>query len=133
MFRTGAAVHDVVVGEGPKLLIVDDHAGFRSWARVLFEGAGFVVVGEAGDGTSGLEAARELRPDVVLLDVQLPDLDGFEVLRRLRERPYPPRVVLTSTREGADYRAEIEAVGVPFVSKADLSGSALTAALEDRA
>jgi two-component system nitrate/nitrite response regulator NarL len=129
--RRGERVHDG--GVGTRLLIVDDHDGFRSWARVLFEGAGFDVVGEAPDGTSGLEAMLALRPEVVLLDVQLPDLDGFEVLRRLRERPYPPRVVLTSTREAADYGGEIDEARVPFVSKADLSGSTLRAALEGRA
>ena len=61
------------------VLIVDDHPGFRASARMLLEAEGFDVVGEAGDGRSGLDAAAELRPDVVLLDIQLPDMDGFAV------------------------------------------------------
>src|SRR4051812_50200839 len=65
------------------LLIVDDHAAFRSTARALLECDGWNVVGEAGDGTSGLTAARTLKPDVVLLDVRLPDLDGFAVAEAL--------------------------------------------------
>ena len=71
--------HDVR-GMAYRVLIVDDHAGFRSTARALLEAEGFEVVGEAEDGVSGLRAARELHPDIVLLDVQLPDFDGFEVL-----------------------------------------------------
>ena len=65
----------------PTLLIVDDHAGFRALARRLLGSGGFDVVGEAADGRAAVTAARELRPDVVLLDIQLPDIDGFEVLR----------------------------------------------------
>ena len=61
------------------VLIVDDHPGFRASARMLLEAEGYDVVGEAGDGQAGLEAAAELHPDVVLLDIQLPDMDGFEV------------------------------------------------------
>ena len=61
------------------VLIVDDHPGFRASARMLLEAEGFDVVGEAGDGRSGLDAAAELQPDVVLLDIQLPDMDGFAV------------------------------------------------------
>ena len=59
------------------VLVVDDHAGFRSRARLLLEADGYEVVGEAADGTSALAASRRLHPEVVLLDVQLPDLDGF--------------------------------------------------------
>ena len=65
------------------LLIVDDHAGFRELARALLEAEGFDVVGEAADGESALVASRVLNPDVVLLDVALPDLDGFTVCQRL--------------------------------------------------
>ena len=65
------------------MVIVDDHPGFRSSARALLEAAGFEVVGEAGDGASGLATVDRLRPRIVLLDIQLPDIDGFAVAERL--------------------------------------------------
>src|SRR5262245_64762150 len=83
-------------------LVVDDHPTFRRFARKLLESAGLVVVGDAGDGASALAAVRELRPDVVLLDVLLPDTSGFEVARALGSEPEPPLVVLTSSRSAAD-------------------------------
>src|SRR5437763_6772896 len=87
------------------VLIVDDHPSFRSTARALLEAEGYVVVGEADDGASAVAAASELRPDVVLLDVQLPDFDGFEVAQRLRSSSNGavPRIVLTSSRDGSDF------------------------------
>src|SRR5918999_4935349 len=85
------------------VLIVDDHPGFRAAARRLLELEGYVVVGEAADGMTALDAARELRPEVVLLDVQLPDIDGFEVCQRLSTNGHMPAVVLTSSREASDY------------------------------
>ena len=66
-----------------KLLIVDDHPSFRSAARLLLEHEGFEVIGEAEDGASGLAATSELSPDIVLLDINLPDLDGFDVASRI--------------------------------------------------
>ena len=66
------------------VLIVDDHPSFRATARVLLESEGFDVVGEAEDGSSALEAVAALHPQIVLLDVQLPDLDGFEVAAQAR-------------------------------------------------
>jgi DNA-binding NarL/FixJ family response regulator len=72
------------------VLIVDDHDGFRSSARALLEAEGFDVVGEAGDAASALAAAARLRPEVVLLDIQLPGIDGFEVAARLAATPDPP-------------------------------------------
>jgi DNA-binding NarL/FixJ family response regulator len=114
----------------PTLLIVDDHAGFRSLARRLLGSGGFEVIGEAADGRAAVAAARRLRPDVVLLDIQLPDIDGFEVLARLRDRPAGPAVVLTSTRDRADYGQRVDASGASgFIPKAELSGAAVLAIL----
>jgi DNA-binding NarL/FixJ family response regulator len=113
------------------VLIVDDHPGFRSFARSLLESEGYTVTGEAEDGRSALAAVAESQPDVVLLDVQLPDMDGFEVARRLRESVDPPPIVLTSTRDAADYGARIRSSGARgFIPKSELSGSALEALLE---
>jgi len=112
------------------ILIVDDHPSFRSSARRLLEADGYEVVGEATDGRSALEAVRELRPEIVLLDVQLPDLDGFEVAARLTNGGGGPAVVLTSSRDSADvapYAAASGALG--FVPKSELSGEALAALL----
>jgi DNA-binding NarL/FixJ family response regulator len=109
------------------LLIVDDHDGFRWWAREVLDHEGYRVVGEAADGAAAIEAVRVLRPQVVLLDIQLPDMSGFDVARRLRGAAV---VVLTSSRSAADYGdrlARADAVG--FLPKADLSGAALDAVL----
>jgi DNA-binding NarL/FixJ family response regulator len=114
----------------PTLLIVDDQPGFRSLARRLLSSGGFDVVGEAGDGRAAVTAVRRLRPDVVLLDIQLPDIDGFEVLARLRDRPAGPAVVLTSTRDRADYGERVDRCGASgFIPKAELSGAAVLAAI----
>jgi DNA-binding NarL/FixJ family response regulator len=110
------------------VLIVDDHAAFRLQARALLEADGFTVVGEAADGASGLEAARALRPDLVLLDVGLPDLEGFEVARRLAVTGSPPLVVLTSSRLASDYGPRLAASRVlGFIPKDELSGAAIRA------
>jgi DNA-binding NarL/FixJ family response regulator len=108
-----------------RILIVDDHPSFRASARVLLEAEGFEVVGEAEDGGSALERAAELEPDVVLLDVQLPDIDGFEVASRLSGNG-GPRVVLVSSRDRADYGSKIEESGAAgFIAKAELCGPVL--------
>jgi DNA-binding NarL/FixJ family response regulator len=115
------------------VLIVDDHPGFRTQARALLERAGYDVVGEAEDGTSGLDEARLLRPDVVLLDVQLPDLIGFDIARTLLEAPDPPAIILVSSRDASDYGGSIDRSGARgFISKTELSAGALAAILEDR-
>jgi DNA-binding NarL/FixJ family response regulator len=110
------------------VLIVDDHPSFRVTARALLEAEGFDVVGEAEDGESAIEAARRLRPDVVLLDVQLPDLDGFEVATRLTANGSSPAIVLTSSRDVTEFCGLVERSGARgFVPKAELTGAALTA------
>src|SRR5688572_18515893 len=108
------------------VLIVDDHPSFRATARMLLESEGWTVVGEAADGTAGIEAARALRPDIVLLDVNLPDIDGFEVATRLTAGGGGPEVVLVSSRAARDLGPMVGSCGAcGFVSKADLSGDAL--------
>ncbi|MBI4944351.1 MAG: response regulator transcription factor [Actinobacteria bacterium] len=123
------------------LLIVDDHAGFRSFARALLEAHGYVVVGEAGDGASAVEAARRLSPEVVLLDIALPDDDGFAVCERIVTgsdcaSPDPsrrPAVVLTSSRDVAPFRRRLsESCAVGFLAKRDLTGAALAALVDGR-
>lgn len=111
------------------VLIVDDHAGFRARARAILGMAGFEVVGEAGDGASAIAEAERLRPDVVLLDIRLPDMDGFDVARRLTGDS-APAVVLVSSRDASDYGSRIErSPAAGFIPKADLSGAALEALL----
>ena len=110
------------------VLIVDDHAGFRSFARRLLEADGFTVVGEAGDGGSAVEAAARLRPALVLLDVMLPDTDGFAVARQLAESGTGSTVVLTSSREADDFGGRLErSPARGFIHKDELSGAALAA------
>jgi DNA-binding NarL/FixJ family response regulator len=110
------------------ILIVDDHPSFRASARMLLECEGYDVVGEAEDGMGAIDAVRKLRPDVVLLDVQLPDIDGPEVARRLAAaNGFSPAVVLTSSRDLDDLGAIGGVRG--FIPKSELSGPALEALL----
>jgi DNA-binding NarL/FixJ family response regulator len=113
------------------VLIVDDSAGFRALARQLLQEAGFVVVGEAADGRSALEVAGRVRPELVLVDVQLPDIDGLTLTGLLRApATSTPEVVLTSTRDAADYGQPLTMCGaLGFVAKAELSGESLSALL----
>ena len=116
---------------GMTVLIVDDHASFRSSARLLLESEGFEVLGEAEDGRTAMEQTAALAPELVLLDVQLPDLDGFEVARRIVADGAPARVILTSSRDEGDLGQPVEGCGaLGFVGKADLSGAALHALLK---
>jgi DNA-binding NarL/FixJ family response regulator len=121
-----------------RVLIVDDHAPFRALARVLLDSDGFDVVGEAGDGVDGLRAAARLRPDVVLLDVQLPGCaesggDGFDVAEALATHAPPPAVVLVSSRSCGDYGHRVAASPAHgFIAKAELSGATLRAVLDAR-
>ena len=120
-----------MVGVPVKVLIVDDHESFRSSARLLLEAEGYEVVGEAEDGASGLRAAAELHPELVLLDVQLPDLDGFDVASRLTGLDQAPDVVLTSSRDASDFGPLVRRSGARgFVAKNELSGEALAALLD---
>lgn len=112
------------------LYIVDDHRSFRRVARRVLESAGFDVIGEAADGETALDAIPRLRPDVVLMDVQLPGIGGFEVASRLTTNGSPPAIVMTSSRERADFGPLVEQSGARgFVHKADLSGPAIDALL----
>lgn len=114
------------------VLIVDDHLRFRATARRWLTRGGFDVIGEAADGADALEAAARLRPDVVLLDVQLPDTDGFEVAARLaRNGNSPTTVVLTSTRDAAEFGDLVARSGARgFIPKAELTGPSLSALLD---
>ena len=108
------------------MLIVDDHPTFRAFARRLLEGAGFAVVGEAPDGGAAIEAARRLRPAIVLLDVLLPDRSGLDVAAELARDDEPPAVVLTSSRSADDLGvALLDAPARGFIPKASLSAAAL--------
>jgi len=108
------------------VLLVDDHASARRSIRALLEAAGYEVVGEAADGRSAIQQARELLPDVVVLDIQLPDIDGFEVAARLAENGHRPRIVLTSSRTAEDYGELIDdAPAEGFLAKDELTGEAL--------
>jgi DNA-binding NarL/FixJ family response regulator len=109
-----------------RIVIVDDHADFRAHATELLEAAGYEVVGSCPDGRSALTAIAALRPDVVLLDVQLPDIDGFDVIEQMDGRVDGPIVVLISSRDEADYGARVARCGAAgFISKAELSAGSL--------
>ena len=106
------------------VLIVDDHASFRASARLLLEAAGFDVVGEAENGAKGVELAQALEPELVLLDIALPDLSGFEVAERLAGAP--SQIVLVSSRDQSDHGPRVRRSGaLGFVPKDRLSGAAL--------
>ena len=106
---------------GVSVLIVDDHAGFRRHARRLLECEGYRVGGEAADCVSALDPTREIGPELVLVDVHLPDADGFELANRIRALPDPPAVVLTSSRYGAE-----------LVPKSELSREAIESCSDER-
>lgn len=110
--------------------IVDDHEGFRAFARTFLEASGLEVIGEAGSGSGAVEAIGRMQPDVVLLDVLLPDFDGFEVARRVLGGEHRPAIVMTSTREAADYGRRLDRSGVRgFISKGELSRQRLESLL----
>jgi DNA-binding NarL/FixJ family response regulator len=110
------------------VVVVDDHEDFRASARALLEAEGFEVVGEAADGTEALAAVAALRPNIVLLDIQLPGPDGFDVAEQLASGPDPPTVVLISSRDAAAYGPRlVQTSASGFLPKSALSGEALAA------
>jgi two-component system response regulator EvgA len=117
-----------------KVLIVDDHAGFRASVRRMLEAEGFDVVAEAGTGADALQAAETWSPELVLLDVHLPDVQGFDVALRLQVNGSAPAVVLTSSHDASDFGPLIHTSGARgFIAKSELSGEALRRILDDRA
>jgi DNA-binding NarL/FixJ family response regulator len=135
--ETGALVRPVVESAdlcddsvvGTTVVIVDDHKAFRRSARKLLELGGFDVVGEAEDGAMGTALVRELEPDVVLLDVALPDTSGFAVAEELAD--VPSSVVLVSSRDPEDLGPLIaKSPAVGFIRKEQLSTAAIRELLE---
>jgi CheY-like chemotaxis protein len=109
-----------------RVLIIDDNSAFRAAVRQLLERDGFVVVAEAGDGINGIQEAKTHRPDLVLVDVQLPGVDGFEVAERLSGLELALGVILTSSLDGTDFGALVaSSSALGFISKADLSAQAI--------
>lgn len=118
--------HDLFVAA--TVLVVDDHPSFRRLATTLLQTAGFSVLGEAGDGAAALTAVRELRPDVVLLDILLPDTTGFELTEVLAAEPDSPIVVLTSSRSASDFDGSLARSSARgFIAKRDLTAASFTA------
>jgi len=116
---------------GRTVLIVDDHGAFRASARLLLEKQGLEVVGEAETGAAGLRAAVELAPEVVLLDVQLPDGDGFEVAARLAELAPGSSVVLISSRDRSEFGSLVRESGARgFLPKAEISAGRISSLLD---
>src|SRR3954451_17490148 len=112
------------------VLVVDDRESFRGVERTLLAGGGHEVVGEAADGEEGLRVARELAPDLVLLDIQLPGIDGFDVAARLTADEDAPAVILTSSHDHLDFDMLIRRSGARgFIPKAEITGERLAALL----
>ena len=114
------------------ILIVDYHPTFRRFARRLLVRSGFTVDGEAVDWSSAFAAAERLRPDVILLDVMLPDGSGIDVALALADRAAPSTVILTSSRSAADFGAALERAD-GFLPKSEFSVAAFSSLLEGRA
>jgi CheY-like chemotaxis protein len=105
-----------------RVLVVDDDVRFLDYARRLLDGCGGVEVRVATDGASGISAASLNRPDIVLLDIRLPDMSGLDVARHLLRAARPPRVFLVSTADPADYLGVARDIGAEaFIAKSDLT------------
>jgi DNA-binding response OmpR family regulator len=117
---------------GDRILVVDDHDGFRAFAKMMLETDGFTVA-EAATGSQAASTALAVKPRLVLLDIQLPDLDGFEVARQLAGQDDPAVIVLTSSRDASDYGGQIAASpAAGFLPKEDVTGSTLRAFLDEK-
>ena len=113
------------------IVIVDDDPRFRGIARRLLESEGFEVIGEASGGREALAVTRELEPEILLLDVQLPDIDGIEVATTLSAEGDRPAIVLTSTRDESDFGPQVEESGARgFVPKGEISAERITSLCE---
>jgi DNA-binding NarL/FixJ family response regulator len=124
----GAFCDDALMGR--TVLIVDDHPSFRASARAMLESEGFDVVGEAEDGASAIDAVAALNPEVIVLDVQLPDMTGFDVCDVLQLSGTRPDIILVSSRDGSDYGELVaRSCACGFVPKDELSGDLVTALL----
>ena len=106
-----------------RVLIIDDQLPFREASRMVVEMTdGFEVVGEAENGEDGVDMAETLRPDLVLMDVQMPGIDGLEATRRITSLPEPPVVLVMSTHESGSYDGPAQAAGaIGFVPKSQFS------------
>jgi DNA-binding NarL/FixJ family response regulator len=115
------------------VLLVDDHAGFRAEARAMLDGDGYAVIGEAANGAAAVGEARRLRPDIVLLDVGLPDASGLDLVRPIRSAAPGTMVVLISSRRASDYGERVASSGADgFLDKAAFSPRALDVVLPRR-
>ena len=110
------------------VLIVDDHPSFRASARRMLEADGYEVVGELASGDGVVAAVEKLNAAVVLLDVDLPDIDGFEVVRRLLDaNGTTPQIVLVSSHDFTDLDEAVGTSGARgFVAKSELSAEAIS-------
>ena len=116
------------------VLLVDDHAGFRAEARAMLEADGYEVIGEAASGAAAIAEANRLRPDIVLLDVGLPDASGLDLVRPIRSAAPGTLVVLISSRQASDYGERLSSSGAEgFLDKAALSPNALSDLLSRQA
>jgi DNA-binding NarL/FixJ family response regulator len=107
------------------IVVIDDHAPFRGDLRALLEAEGFEVLAEAATGWAGIDAALALAPDVVIVDIGLPDIDGFGVAHELRARGSRARVLLTSSRDRGSYEKRLADTGLVFVAKDELGADAI--------
>jgi two-component system, NarL family, response regulator LiaR len=113
-----------------RVLIADDHALVREGLRAVLEAEGGIeVVGEAGDGLRAVEACRELRPDVVLMDVRMPGVDGLEATRRIKGEMPAVSVVMVTMHENPDYLLEAVRAGAAGYVLKDASGERIAEAV----